>query len=87
METAYVTSKGQLVIPAPLRKRYGIKPGTRICFIEREGEIVIQPVTKEFLRSAHGMLKNGKSATEELLKERGRDQQREDRKFAKIRTR
>src|SRR5204862_68216 len=43
METAYVTSKGQLVIPAALRKRHGIKAGTKIRFVERDGEIVIRP--------------------------------------------
>lgn len=87
METAYVTSKGQLVIPANLRKRYGIKAGTRVRFIERAGEIVIQPVTKEFIRSVCGMLKSDKSATKELLKDRARDRQREERKVEKIRAR
>jgi AbrB family looped-hinge helix DNA binding protein len=87
VETAYVTSKGQLVIPAALRKRYGIKAGTKIHFIERGGEIVIQPVTKEFIRSVCGMLKSEKSATEELLKERAKDREREERKFEKFRAR
>ena len=87
METAYVTSKGQLVIPANLRKRYGIKAGTKICFVEREGEILIQPVTKEFIRSVCGMLKSEKSATDELLKERSKDKEREDRKVEKMRPR
>ncbi|MBI4474138.1 MAG: AbrB/MazE/SpoVT family DNA-binding domain-containing protein [Acidobacteria bacterium] len=87
METAYVTSKGQLVIPAALRKRYGIKPGTKVRFIERGGEIIIQPVTKEFIRNLRGILRGGKSATAELLKERGKDREREERKFEKIRSR
>ena len=87
METAYVTSKGQLVIPSALRKRYGIKSGTKVQFIERDGEIVIQPVTKEFIRSVCGMLRSGKSATGELLKERARDREREERKLEKIRAR
>lgn len=87
METAYVTSKGQLVIPAALRRRYGIKPGTKVRFIERDGEIVIQPITEEFIRSVCGMLKSQKSATEELLKERAKDREREERKFEKFRAR
>ena len=87
MDTAYVTSKGQLVIPARLRKRYGITAGTKIRFIERGGEIVIQPITKAFIRSVCGMLKSGTPATEELLKERSRDREREERRVEKIRTR
>src|SRR2546422_7932405 len=58
MESAYITSKGQLVVPARLRRKYGIKPGTRICFVERDHEIVFQPVTKEYIRSVCGMLKS-----------------------------
>ncbi len=84
METAYVTSKGQLVVPARLRRRYGIKPGTKICFIERNGEILFQPVTREYIRSVCGMLKSETSATEELLKERAKDKEREEAKVEKL---
>ena len=78
MESAYVTTKGQLVIPARLRKRYGIKPGTRVCFIERGGEILFQPVTREYIRSVCGMLKSESSVAKELLKERAEDKEREE---------
>jgi AbrB family looped-hinge helix DNA binding protein len=84
METAYVTSKGQLVIPARLRRRYGIKPGTKICFIERDHEILFQPVTKEYIRSIHGMLKTEGSVTEELLKERRKEMEHEEVKLEKL---
>jgi AbrB family looped-hinge helix DNA binding protein len=87
METAYVTSKGQLVIPARLRRRYGIKPGTKVCFVERDHEILFQPVTKEYIRSVCGMLKSDTSVTQELLKERARDKEREEAKFEKFRSR
>ncbi|MGD0263890.1 MAG: AbrB/MazE/SpoVT family DNA-binding domain-containing protein [Candidatus Methylomirabilota bacterium] len=78
MDTAYVTSKGQLVVPARLRRKYGIKPGTKVCFIERDSEILFQPVTREYIRSVCGMLKGGTSATEELLRERAKDKEREE---------
>ena len=84
MEKAYVTSKGQLVIPARLRRRYGIKPGTKICFIERDQEILFQPVTKEYIRSVCGMLKSETSMTQELLKERAKDKEREEAKLEKF---
>ncbi len=84
METAYVTSKGQLVVPARLRRRYGIKPGTKICFIERNGEILFQPVTREYIRSVCGMLKSETSATEELLREREKDKEREEARLEKL---
>lgn len=87
MESAYVTSKGQLVIPAKIRRKLGIKPGTKICFVEREHEVLFQPVTKEHIRNLAGMLKSTSSATGELLRERKLDKEREDKKFARRRAR
>jgi AbrB family looped-hinge helix DNA binding protein len=83
MESSTVTSKGQLVIPSRLRKRYGIKAGTRVCFVEKGNEIVFQPVTKEYLRSIHGMLGDETSAVEELLRDRAKDKEQEERKLGK----
>jgi len=87
METAQVTSKGQLVVPARLRRKYGIKPGTKVRFIERDNEILFQPVTREYIRSVCGMLKSETSATQELLKERAHDKEREEAKLERHRTR
>ena len=55
MEESTITTKGQIVIPAKLRRRYGLKPGTKVYFIERNDEILFQPQTKEFIRSVHGI--------------------------------
>ncbi len=87
METAYVTSKGQLVIPVRIRRKLGIKPGTKICFVEREHEVLFQPLTKEHIRNLAGMLKTRTAATTELLKERKLDKEREEKKFARRRAR
>jgi AbrB family looped-hinge helix DNA binding protein len=83
MEESTITSKGQIVIPARLRKRYGLKPGTKICFIERDSEILFQPLTKEYIRSMCGLLKSETSATRELLKERAKARKREEARCGK----
>ncbi len=70
-----------------IRQRYCIKPGTKVCFIERGSEILFQPVTKEYIRSVCGMLKSDTSVTDGLLKERARDQEREKAKLKKRRGR
>ena len=85
MEESTMTSKGQIVVPAKLRRRYGLKPGTKVYFIERDTEILFQPVTKEYLKSVHGMLKSDKSMTKELLKERAKDNEREETGIEKFR--
>jgi AbrB family looped-hinge helix DNA binding protein len=83
MEESTMTSKGQIVVPAKLRKRYGLKPGTKVYFIEQDGEIVFQPVTKEYLKSVHGMLTSESSVTKDLLKERAKDREHEEAKLEK----
>ena len=83
-ESSTVTSKGQLVVPARIRRRFGIKPGTSIRFIERNGEILFQPITKEFIRSVCGMLESATSVTRELLEGRARDKEREEAKVEKL---
>lgn len=49
MESSKVTSKGQLVIPSKLRKKYKIRNGTRVNFIEESDGIKMMPVTAEFI--------------------------------------
>jgi AbrB family looped-hinge helix DNA binding protein len=85
MEEATMTSKGQIVVPARLRRRYGLKPGVKVYFIERKDEILFQPVTKEYIRSVHGMLTSKTSVTNELLQEREKDKRHEEAKFEKRR--
>jgi AbrB family looped-hinge helix DNA binding protein len=81
MHTAYVTSKGQLVIPSGLRRRYGIKPGTRINFVEENGRIIFQPVTRDYIRTFRGRFKLApaeKPATQELAEERDASRNRKE---------
>lgn len=74
METSVVTIKGQIVIPSKIRRRFGIKSGTRIHFIEEKNEIRIVPITKELIKSNFGILGTKgrllKTLKEEKKKER-----------------
>jgi len=74
-----VSSKGQVVIPAELRNRYGLKGGTRAVWREQEGELVLTPVER-LLDEIQGSLtpRPGQpSMFDELLKERERERERE----------
>ena len=75
MET-YATVKGQIVIPASLRRKYGIKDGTKIIITDIGDAIVLKPLTEQYLRNLQGSLK-GKSGLKVLLEERARDRERE----------
>ncbi len=71
METR-VTAKGQIVIPAVLRRKYGIKKGTKIIVSDNGDSIVLKPITEEYLKKLQGSLK-GKGGLKVLLDERRKD--------------
>ena len=52
MELAKVTSKGQITIPIDIRKKLGIKEGSKVLFIEDAGRIYIANSSMEALREA-----------------------------------
>jgi AbrB family looped-hinge helix DNA binding protein len=52
-----VTSKGQVTIPASLRRKYGIKDGTRILISDLGNAIVLKPMTEQHLKRLQGSLK------------------------------
>ncbi len=56
METSIVTVKGQIVVPAKIRRKFGIKKGTKIAFIEQNGKLMIQPLDKSYFESLAGVL-------------------------------
>ena len=74
MET-YATVKGQIVIPAMLRRKYGIKNGTKIIVTDVGNAIVLKPVTEQYLRILQGSLK-GKGGLKTLMDERRKDKER-----------
>jgi AbrB family looped-hinge helix DNA binding protein len=43
METSTVGKRGTLVVPAHLRRRYGLAEGTLVVIEERDGGILIRP--------------------------------------------
>jgi len=58
--SATFTSKGQLVVPAELRRKHGIQAGTRVKFREDQfGRIVLQPITEEYIDRVRGCLADG----------------------------
>jgi AbrB family looped-hinge helix DNA binding protein len=59
-QSAIFTSKGQLVIPAALRRKHGISAGTRVKILEDQfGRIVLQPVTEDYVDRVMGSLADG----------------------------
>ncbi len=71
------TSKGQLVIPAELRRKHGIEAGTRVKFLEDHfGRIVLQPITEDYVDRVMGCLASGPDMLEEWKKEHRKEGKR-----------
>jgi AbrB family looped-hinge helix DNA binding protein len=82
METS-MTIKGQVVIPAKIRKRLGLKKGIKIFVEERNGEIVLRPINREYFQRMSGILKGG-GLTKALERSRQQDLKREEEKIGRV---
>lgn len=75
MESAIVGAKCQVVIPKQIRAMFQIKPGTRVHFEARNGEIVLTPLTPRYFEHVAGFLGTGGKALKSLLQERKRERE------------
>jgi len=73
MDKAIVTVRGQVVIPSRLRRKFGIKKGTQVSLFERDGEIVIKPITDEYIRSMAGITGTKGKLLKALKEEKARE--------------
>lgn len=73
-----VNTKGQVTIPEPLRSKYGFPPGTKVMWIERDGELIPRPIkTWDELYGALAPKSGEGSLIETLVKERVAERARE----------
>lgn len=73
MQKIRMSRKGQVVIPADIRKKYRLKEGEMLFLEEEEGTIKLMPRTK--LRSLCGTWPDLdiEAVTKEILEDRKRD--------------
>jgi len=50
-----ISQKGWVVIPAALRKKYGLKPGAKIQIVDYGGLLGLLPVDQDPITAAAGM--------------------------------
>ena len=70
MPIVRTSTKGQIVIPARLRRKYRIEKGTKVNVIDGDGEIILRPVLQDAVQDAKGIFRGGPSSLLELHKER-----------------
>jgi len=74
-QTAVVNEKGQIVIPAEVRRRVGLKPGTRVVFWVEGDHVTFQTVEK-FVEELPGMFGTGPSLEDMRDKDHRDDEER-----------
>jgi AbrB family looped-hinge helix DNA binding protein len=73
-----ITARGQTVVPAPIRERFGLGPSTRLeCIVDGHGSIRVVPVALDPIDAFRGSGAGG--GTARLLEDRAIDRQKEER--------
>ena len=71
-----ITARGQTVVPAPIRERFGLGPSTRLEWIvDGDGSIRVVPVALDPIEAFRGSGSGGSTAR--LLEDRSRNRQKE----------
>ncbi len=83
METSLMTTKGQVVVPARLRKKYGIQPGKKIAFFEENGCIVLKPMDESFFSKYAGLLNETAPTKEEYQQWKNEEIEKDQQKLPK----
>ena len=52
MELAKITMRGQITIPAQIRRRLGVRDGDKVIFIEENGRVIIENAAMIALKNA-----------------------------------
>ncbi|NBB99968.1 MAG: AbrB/MazE/SpoVT family DNA-binding domain-containing protein [Bacteroidetes bacterium] len=63
MHTSTVTQKGQIVIPAPLRRKLGFEQGMKVVITETDDGVVVRLLTEHAFVQHAGLLRGKGKAT------------------------
>jgi len=82
--TITISAKGQLVIPAAIRKRYRLTPKSKVDILDTGRSIIILPLSKGDLFSASRGILKGKLNTREFLTMKREEKAREAKRLDKL---
>ena len=72
-----LSSKGWVVIPAAMREKYGLKPGSDVQVVDYGGVLSLVPALKDPIQAGAGMLKGGSSLTQAIVEEHRQERERD----------
>lgn len=77
MASVTLSSKGWIVIPAELRRKYGLEAGDELRVVDYGGILAVVPAAVDPVGEFAGILQGKASLVQELLKERKLERKRE----------
>lgn len=85
MSIVRTSPKGQVVVPAELRRAIGLEPGDLVRVTHAGGRrVLIEPIGNDPVRAVQGMLKDGPSLTEALRRERQEEDAHSEAKASRL---
>ena len=75
--TLKISHKGWIVIPAALRRKYGLEPGMDVHIVDYGGVLALVPAFTNPVKEGAGMLKGGDSLSQVIVEEHRKERQRE----------
>jgi len=73
MDIVKATVKGQILIPASLRRKYQIGRGTALRVYDKKNRIILEPVIHDPVEEGRGILKTKGRILKALIRDRKRE--------------
>ncbi len=73
MDVVKATVKGQILIPASLRRKYKIERGTPLRVYDKKNRIILEPVIRDPVEEGRGILKTKGRILKALVRDRKRE--------------
>lgn len=75
MKRSAITTRGGIILPASVRKKLGIRRGTKITFTERKGKLIIHPLDRPYFECLSGILGTEGKVLESLMQDKERERE------------
>ncbi len=79
MTVVRTSAKGQVVIPAEIRREIGLKPGQRVYVNLEDRKIVLRPIPEDLVEQMTGCLADGPDLLGDLARDHQEELERDDR--------
>lgn len=77
MSTHTISQKGWVVIPAELRRKYHLTPGSEVIIVDYGGVLSIIPTRPDPVKTGRGLLKDLPGLLDDVIEEHNQERNRD----------